>query len=414
MRIREETDCQTCGARFIPKSPKRRHCYACAVKTREIAARASKVEKRLCAQCGAEFTSNRSTARFCSAACRIKHFTKTSDPGNGKDAVCVMCGDTYVKKSKTNMTCSVVCSRKRSRARGKEDKINKDCAICGAGFTPRRVLDVCCSPRCSNAHARKARAKQIECLDCGAVFTHETQGVAKRCVVCRAKPMVTASEPCCYCGERFEHATTESSRFCSRKCSALGINAEGIANAYDSAAILPRMLEFIRTSRHTPSIDEICEHAGVNRNYPTKALGLDVGELFKKAGRENRSLFPSKFEERVYYCMLDLGLKDEQIIRQKKFPGLRIRSKRWPLRFDFHVAHLNLLVEADGEQHELAEHPLYDTRRTRESDGLKNNYAASHNIRLVRVPYSPTIKGVLKSASQLLAPYIGNGVSKAI
>lgn len=412
--ITETKSCQSCGAKFLPKKRTRRHCYDCDVKTREKAARQERTTSKACAQCGSKFSSTRSDSRFCSFECNVRFHTRKPFAAFKKPIACAECGTEFVPASKVNMTCSKKCARARSLRRGKEVKEPKDCKVCGSSFLPKRVLDVCCSPGCSDRHARKAQNKTLVCVSCNINFTHSTTGVPKRCPECRDEPKITAKKPCDYCGQNFTHALSEVPRFCSRACSAKGVNAEGISNGLNKEGVLESMVSFIRESRHTPSMEEIAEHAGVGENYHTVVFDMGVDGLFELAGRKNKSLFPSKFEERVYYCLLDLGVADEEITRQKKYPGLFVESQRWPLRYDFFIEHLNLLIEADGEQHSMDEHHLFNCKNIKSSDALKNAYAVEHGIELVRVPYSPTIKGVLKSVIKLTAPALGNQRSKAL
>jgi very-short-patch-repair endonuclease len=176
----------------------------------------------------------------------------------------------------------------------------------------------------------------------------------------------------------------------------------------DKDEVFARMVDFVKTARHTPCYEEILEVGEASATW-ARSLGWDVGTIFEAAGRKNKSLFASKFEERVYYSLIDLGLTDEQLERQKKFPGLFTISARWPLRFDFYIEHLNILVEADGEQHEEdydSTKYLFDGDAVKASDKLKEAYAEEHGISLVRIPYSPYFKKVSKTVSQQLSPFI--------
>ena len=408
--------CQTCGELFAPKRITRRHCYTCSVRVREKSALSKKVTQKTCGWCGIQFATNRKDKRFCSPDCNIRFHTNRPFAALREPTSCDVCGDTFVPTSKTNKSCSIQCSQLRSRrlAKYKEPNQPKPCVICGVKFTPHRVLDVCCSAECSHKRARKATDKTIICKDCGKPFTHKSSGVPVRCEDCRDHPRVQAEEPCAFCGKTFTRSTTEYPRFCSRVCSSNGINAEGLSGAKDKGFVLSKMLEFIKEAEHTPSMEEISEYAGVGDNYHTERLDLGVEDLFGMAGRKNKSLFPSKFEERVYHSLLKQGLSNEHITRQKKFPGLYYKHKGMLLRYDFFIEHLNLIVEVDGEQHGMREHPLYNCEQLKASDALKDAYAAEHGIRLVRIPYSPTMKGVLKLVSQQLAPLISNGQSKAL
>lgn len=66
--------------------------------------------------------------------------------------------------------------------------------------------------------------------------------------------------------------------------------------------------------------------------------------------------------------------------REYKFQDLGL------YRYDFYLPDYNRLIEFDGEQHfrDTGWGLAYDTKQR---DQIKNNYAKSHNIQLVRIPY---------------------------
>ena len=63
-----------------------------------------------------------------------------------------------------------------------------------------------------------------------------------------------------------------------------------------------------------------------------------------------------------------------------------------PLRFDFYLPNLNIAIEFDGEQHFHEIQSLKDSKErllvTQTRDTIKNEYCLSHNIKLVRIPYT--------------------------
>lgn len=92
---------------------------------------------------------------------------------------------------------------------------------------------------------------------------------------------------------------------------------------------------------------------------------------------------------------------DEQgitYIREKEYEDLvHIR----PLRFDFYLPDVNLLIEYDGIQHfEPIEYfgGKDNFTYTQHSDNLKNTYCKNHNIPLLRIPYTEihNIPNILK------------------
>ena len=56
-------------------------------------------------------------------------------------------------------------------------------------------------------------------------------------------------------------------------------------------------------------------------------------------------------------------------------------------RFDFYLPHYNRLIEFDGIQHYKENHYWEKLESYQQRDKIKNEYALSHNIPLVRIPY---------------------------
>lgn len=95
-------------------------------------------------------------------------------------------------------------------------------------------------------------------------------------------------------------------------------------------------------------------------------------------------------------CITSIGesniqkvLQNNNIIfeKQKTFPDFMTQSGGFP-RYDFYLPEYNRLIEFDGQWH--YEEILYfsttlDERQAKDIE--KNQYAKSHNIDLVRIPY---------------------------
>ena len=405
--------CQTCLLDFQPKRKSRRHCYNCDVRVREKIARAAHKKEQPCVKCGVLFLPLMAKSRFCSKGCNVSYHSDRTTKDLITSRHCQMCGSNFMLVNRIGDCCSLRCSRHQAKAAHPGSCY---CVVCGVYFMRTTATRKCCSTSCSDRILRKARIRNLQCIDCSDNFSHNTKGaVPKRCPACRVRrPRVLSASPCDFCGKHFRHANTDSPRFCSRLCSSSGIHAEGLCDDYDAAEVLRAIVSFVKECRHTPILEEICMSAGVSAQYVFNKFGLRVGGIFKLAGRLNKSSFPSKFEERVYYSLLDIGITNEDIKRQKTFPGLTSMSGRRPLRYDFYIISRNILVEADGEQHTGKSHPLFDCGSTQASDLKKNAYALKHGIELVRIPYLTTFKGVFESVSQLLAPLVSDDQSKAL
>ena len=77
--------------------------------------------------------------------------------------------------------------------------------------------------------------------------------------------------------------------------------------------------------------------------------------------------------------------------KQKSYNDLRGKSKHGILRFDFYIIDENYLIEYDGQHHYAAgggwcseEH----VKKTQERDKIKDEYCKSHDIPLIRIPYT--------------------------
>lgn len=70
------------------------------------------------------------------------------------------------------------------------------------------------------------------------------------------------------------------------------------------------------------------------------------------------------------------------------------------LRYDFYIESRNLLIEYDGQQH-YSDNAFGESSETRKKhDRMKDEYARSHNIKLLRIPYWEyrNIPSILKTA----------------
>lgn len=83
--------------------------------------------------------------------------------------------------------------------------------------------------------------------------------------------------------------------------------------------------------------------------------------------------------------------KNIQFEKEKTFEDL-ISDKGGKYRYDFYLPEYNRLIEFDGKQHYSFEkssswNTVEKFEKTQQSDKIKNEYALSHNIPLVRIPY---------------------------
>lgn len=136
-------------------------------------------------------------------------------------------------------------------------------------------------------------------------------------------------------------------------------------------------------------------------NYKTSNEKVELlcpkGHIFKttpKSFKNNKTRCPqckhSKGEKRI-----EKWLKDNDVLftPQKTYPNLKHTSL---LKYDFFLNEHNLLIEYDGEQHfeprdfagKGLDWAMNEFKQTQIRDNLKNDFAKSNNINLLRIPYT--------------------------
>lgn len=117
-----------------------------------------------------------------------------------------------------------------------------------------------------------------------------------------------------------------------------------------------------------------CECDCGNKNFITTSHHLLSGNT-KSCG-----CLTSIGEANIIKILLDNSI---EFIPQKIFKDLPLR------RFDFYLTEINRLIEFDGQQHYQQSGGAWKTslETIQKRDKEKNEYALSHNIPLVRIPY---------------------------
>jgi very-short-patch-repair endonuclease len=97
--------------------------------------------------------------------------------------------------------------------------------------------------------------------------------------------------------------------------------------------------------------------------------------------------------------------------KEKTFDDLRSPITNHKLRFDFYIPDLNLIIEYDGKQHfRKGTTGIFTEERYKQIhlyDKVKNDYCESHNINLLRIPYTLDSK---KKIYRKLNKYLMNHV----
>jgi hypothetical protein len=112
----------------------------------------------------------------------------------------------------------------------------------------------------------------------------------------------------------------------------------------------------------------------------------------------------SKWEEFIDSYLHSLGLQFE---REKRFKDCMNIQKSDMLPFDFYIPKYNLIIEYDGLHHFEpisywgGEEKFEITQR---NDSIKNNYCLSHNITILRLPYTLNEKEIIEKIQNILNP----------
>jgi len=238
----------------------------------------------------------------------------------------------------------------------------RHCKSCGDPITaPRKKFY--CSTGCRNQAAKKPLAT--------------TQG---RDANGKAPP-----RPCSQCDRSFQpHWRRPEARFCSRKCQGLGINAQGLGPRHDDDELLARLTKVINAHQRCLSQEELMTEVGTThkvlrtRNWTMKFLYESADRTYEPAH------FASRFQDRVYSALCDLLPPDMGIECDKPLPGMR-GFKKGDLRADLFIKDLNLIVEADGKQHQTGRDDPEQLAYIRANDRFKDEYAAANGLALIRI-----------------------------
>lgn len=342
------------------------------------------------------------------------------------EKICKLCSNTFTAANRHRLYCTSCNSLARQ---GRDRNLNLapiKCEFCSNEFAPRFRKQTVCSRVCRmRVNAKKPSQQGINkskgriektftCKGCNNTYSYYTSGVKKYCEVCNLKlgshKRKVSEVPCAWCGIQFTHTNT-TARFCSHSCSSHSLHARGLSSKWDTAVLKQKLLDTINSSTAVLTVTELLEAAEVSEQSYCK-YGFKLHALYAELGRSDEVDFASKFEDRVYRSMLHVGVNPVDIITQKTFPDLFGVSGRWPLRYDFFIKSYNILVEADGVQH--TQNSFLTSTVLSEHDKRKNEYAALHVIPLVRIPYKPTLAGVLKLVKSTLAPLLSNEQSKSL
>lgn len=164
--------------------------------------------------------------------------------------------------------------------------------------------------------------------------------------------------------------------YCSKSCKSL---TEGFTIKHDKEKLYELIKAHIKNKNAYCTLESICKKVSISSKTLTK-YNISISKINEDLGFFKPK---SKFEEDVYTCLKNLLLVP--IIREKTFDNL-LSEKGYKLRFDFYMKDLNLIVEADGNQHYNKSNPRYSDYLNI-SDSIKNQHCKDYGLTLIRIPY---------------------------
>jgi hypothetical protein len=171
--------------------------------------------------------------------------------------------------------------------------------------------------------------------------------------------------------------------YCSKSCAG---KAKGpILEDRGKENLKAEALQCIEAAGRYLTKEEILTEVKCSSKTLTKH-GIKISELNAELGFiKPRSVFEGK----VGRILKD---KFSNVESEKTFEGLTAPTG-YPLRVDFYIPELNLVVEADGLQHSDKKHPwaTHPNGTVREYDEIKNKFLRDNEIDLVRIPYSKNV-----------------------
>lgn len=203
----------------------------------------------------------------------------------------------------------------------------------------------------------------------------------------------SSTRNCKFCGKEFSTtyvgkkgwAYTIDTNHCSKSCASKARGRIGCILPDVGAEVLTsKAHSYVKRSGRYCTLTEIAKEIG-HSNKTLMKHGLTAQKLNADIGYVRQtSTFQKKVEEvlRETYGEVEV---------EKSFDGL-VGTTGYPLRVDFYIPSLGLVVEADGAQHSTEDHPWAKSAAStvRERDGIKNKYFEEHGIPIKRIPYKRT------------------------
>lgn len=170
---------------------------------------------------------------------------------------------------------------------------------------------------------------------------------------------------------------------CSKSCAAQYSKTKmSISESFQS--LKDRCIQEIKKQNRYLSLHELTKLVKVSSKTLNKRK-LSVILLNKEAGFTK----PKSIFQNLVYTYLKEIYPDNIIKQEVTFESCK-SPKGFLLKFDFYIKDKNLLIEADGPQHYNIKNHNYNPYVV-ECDVIKNRWAETNSINLIRIPYSKKI-----------------------
>lgn len=211
--------------------------------------------------------------------------------------------------------------------------------------------------------------------------------------------MTNITRICEYCTNEYQNIYTYAgttnqytipTRFCSKFCAGKFKYLNTVQNINkplpSKEIVTKEVTDFILSQNRYCTSAEI--RAGINRSSKSLTnLEIYLAEENRKLG----FLKPKSMFENTVKVILEEEF--DNVEYQKEFKGL-VGITGYPLRVDFYLPDLNLVIEADGSQHKDVNHPWANSNPNgsiSQYDDIKNSFFNDNEIRIIRIPYKRNI-----------------------
>lgn len=328
-----------------------------------------------CKNCSRELKVN-SVRGFCDTKCEGSYYGKKANVIDYSNGTCPTCNNEFKKKSTNHKYCSNKCKPKHGR--NIEGIRDFKCTYCEKTFQGKNKKKYC-SVECQKENNKKIYNESRECLSCGETYNVSRKDSARK--YCSSE-CGYKKKKCYYCETEFK-TRDSNKKYCNDFC-----RRKSVKKTHEQ---FTSELQSIHKGLIVPM--ELYKGS----DYKMKFKCLQCNLEFEKITRQTIGSYkggcpsckrPSKGEDSVRDFLKKNKINFEE---QKSFEGLKYLST---LFYDFAVydskENLECLIEFDGEQHFRSVEKWGGEEKLAETilrDEIKNNYASTNGINLLRISY---------------------------